>query len=91
MVAAILGALAALLGALLIQRSKTKSAEALLENQESLQQIAKIQAEKEKNNANLQLEEQRREDVKKQSKEKIDDTPTVDELLEFLNRPKSGD
>ena len=89
MIAGLLAALAALLGGFLIQRSKTKSAEALLENQESLQQVATIQAKKEKNNASLKLEEERREDVKKRSEEQSNDTPTDAELLEYLNKKPS--
>jgi hypothetical protein len=84
----LLGAIVFLLGGFLFQRSKRKSAEALLENQESRQEVHNLEAQKDTNDASLQLEEQRREDIKKNA-EHEENRPVLDsELLDFLNRKK---
>jgi Flp pilus assembly protein TadB len=84
----LLAAIGLLLGGFFFQRSKRKSAEALLENQESKEQVQAIEAEKHKTDASLQLEEERREDIKENA-ENEKAKPVIDsDLLDFLNGKK---
>lgn len=82
----LLGAIALLVGGLLIERKKRQSAEALLENQKTKEQIQSIQKNVDVNNASIVVEEQKREDIKKASAEELAKVIAGSDLLKFLNR-----
>lgn len=79
---------AILVGWGLFQNKKRQSAEALLENQKVKEEVQKIEAEKQQNKADLKVEEQRREDVSKQTQEELNKRVSIDDILEFLNKPR---
>lgn len=82
----LVGAVGVLLGAFFFERSKAKSAEALNENIETKEEVQKLQAIKDVNNASIQSEEQKREDIAKQSSDEKSKPTSSTELLDFLNR-----
>lgn len=85
----LIGLVALLVGGLLFKNSKLKSAESLLTNQKTKEEVQKIQAEQDKNNASLQLEEERRTQAEVTKNEKINQPVPDDELISyFLNRKK---
>lgn len=83
----IIAGIVALLGLLFFSNSRRKSAEALLENAKSKEEVNSIESDKQKNNASLQLEEERREDIKKNAEEKSNN-PSDSVVLDFLNGKK---
>lgn len=73
-----------LLGGFFFERSKAKSAEALTENDASKEQVQAIQADKDKANAGIQSEEEKRADIQKQAE--APQSSTDADLLDFLNK-----
>lgn len=83
----LLAAVGILLGWLFLERGKRKSAEALNDNLETKEKVDANAAKQAQNNASLTLEEERRKDIeKKVQDEKANNT--VDDILDFLNKPK---
>ena len=84
----LIGVIAVLLGGFIFERSRRQSAESLLTNADSKKEVQDIEANKEKNNASLQLEEDRRNMIKEKSdEEKTRDLLDAD-LLDFFNKSK---
>lgn len=88
MITYLIGAIAALLGGFLWQKSKRESAEALLTNADTKKEVQDLDAQKAKNNASLQLEEERRALEKEKSDEEKARDVVNDELLDFLNKSR---
>lgn len=84
----LIGVIAVLLGGFIFERNRRQSAESLLTNADSKKEVQDIEANKEKNNASLQLEEDRRNMIKEKSdEEKTRDLLDAD-LLDFFNKSK---
>lgn len=74
--------LAAVLGGYFFQSSKRRDDEALLENQKAKESLNPVDQELSKNQGQLESEEQKRKDTESEK-------PSTQDLLDFLNRPKS--
>lgn len=89
-VKAFLVGLVGVLGALFLwERSKRRTSEALLENQETKEKLVEIDKTISKNEGTLEAEETKREEIKKDLEEEKNETKTNEELEKFFNRPKS--
>jgi hypothetical protein len=81
----LIGLVAVLLGGLWFQTKKRQSAEALLSNTQTKEDVQKIQANIDKNNANLSVEEKKREEINAEK----DNGPVIDsDILDYFNRKK---
>lgn len=83
-IGAIGAAFAALLAWLFYERSKRKSAEGLLENQETKEKLIEKDKQINVHEANLEVEESKREELKKQMRE-IETNESIEELEKFFN------
>lgn len=79
----LLGALAALVGWLLIEKSKRKSAEGLLENLETTKKTLEVDKNINKNTALIEAEENKRQDIQKDEPKK-----SLQEIADALNKRK---
>jgi hypothetical protein len=74
--------LSILTGAFLYERSRRKSAEAIADNKEMLDELAKGDTKKASNDGQIQSEEVKREELKKESDNaKSDDSSSVSDFL----------
>jgi len=80
----VIGVIALLIGGLVYERTKRKSSEAILENLDSKKKDGKLEAEVIKDQARLEVESEKREEIKN---EPIKDV-SVDDLVDFFNKPK---
>jgi hypothetical protein len=78
----VIGAILALLGALVYERTKRKASDALLGTLETKKELLKDDAEIEKNKALLTLEEEKRKEL-----EKKDAKDDLSSLNDFFNKP----
>lgn len=76
--------LAILTGAFLYERSRRKSAEAIADNKEMLDEINKGDQQLSKNNGSLQSEEEKRNEIAKQADDRKSDTS--ESLADFLKK-----
>lgn len=79
----LIGLLVALVGGLLYERSKRRSAESSLENIETKKQIVGLEKEQAKNNALIEAEKEKREEIKNDKSKK-----SLDDLARFFNDRK---
>lgn len=76
-----------LIGAFFYQRSKRRSAEALNENVETKEKLLNLDKEKNTNDANLLLENERRNDLRKQLEEDINDKEdSINDIADDLRK-----
>lgn len=81
--------IAGLVGLFAFERSKRQSAEALLENQETKEKILDKDKEIANNNANLNVEASKQDELKKNIEEgKKDENSSPEDLANFFNRNK---
>lgn len=78
--------LALVTGAFLYERSRRKSAEAIADNKEVLDKLNEGDAEKAKNDGQLASEEEKREDIKRETEDRKSDDS--DDPTDFFNRRK---
>jgi len=79
----LIGLIVLLLGGLLFERSKRKSAENTLENLETKKQILEVEKNVSKNNGLIEAEKEKREEIKNEKSKK-----SLDDLARFFNNPK---
>lgn len=80
------GIVIALVGWLLYERNKRRSAEALNDNQESKEKVTEIQKEIVKNEARNEVEEEKRESLKETLDKAKNEEVSTDNILDFFNR-----
>lgn len=80
----VIGVIALLIGGLFYERTKRKTSEAILENLDSKKKDAKLESEVIKDQARLEVESEKREEIKN---EPIKDV-SVNDLVDFFNKPK---
>lgn len=85
----LLGVLGLAVGAFLFQRGRANNAEALLQNLETKQELNTIDQTIAKNDGLIQSEEQKRSELEKQAQDEKAKEVTQEDLLKFLNDPKS--
>jgi hypothetical protein len=79
----LIGLLVALVGGLLYERSKRKSAESSLENLETKKQILNLEKQESKNEGLIEAEKEKREEIKNEQSKK-----SLDDLARFFNDRK---
>jgi hypothetical protein len=79
----LIGLVVILLGGLLFERTKRKSAEGILNNLESKKEVLKIETETSKNKGLLEAEEEKRKEIKNE-----EDKKSLDDIARFLNNRK---
>jgi hypothetical protein len=79
----LIGLLIALVGGLLYERSKRKSAESSLENLETKKQILNLEKQESKNKGLIEAEKEKREEIKNDKPKK-----SLDDLARFFNDRK---
>ena len=78
----VIGAILALLGALVYERTKRKASDALLSTIETKKDLLKTDADIEKNKALLDLEEEKRKEL-----EEKNEKDSLSSLNDFFNKP----
>lgn len=76
----LLGIIAGLLGMLLFERSKRKASEASLINLDSKEKIIEVEKTESKNSAKIELEEEKREQIRKENK-----NASLEEIARYIN------
>lgn len=84
----IAGIILALLGALFYQTTKRKSAEGLLENVETKEKNIAIDKDIAKNDGLAAAEEEKRNNLKDEMKEKLNESTTPEDIADFFNGRK---
>ena len=79
----LIGLLVALVGGLLYERSKRRSAESSLENLETKKQILNLEKQESKNEELIEVEKEKREEIKNEQSKK-----SLDDLARFFNDRK---
>jgi len=75
------------LGVLFFLR-KNKASDAQVENLETKEKVLQLEKELIKTKADLELEETKREDLKKEMTEKINESLTPEDIADYFNRRK---
>jgi len=81
------GIIVTLLGALFFQKSKKDSAEALLTNLDTKNKLNELDKTISQNDGQLLSEALKRMELEKELEKKKNETPSVDDLNKFLNKP----
>jgi hypothetical protein len=79
----LIGLVAILLGGLLFERSRRKSAEGVLENLDTKKELLKQETQAAKNQGLLEAEEEKRKEIKSN-----EDKKSLDDIARFLNDRK---
>lgn len=79
----LIGLVAILLGGLLFERSRRKSAEGVLENLDTKKELLKQETQTAKNQGLLEAEEEKRKEIKSN-----EDKKSLDDIARFLNDRK---
>lgn len=86
----LVGAILILIAIILYERGKRSIAEALLQNQQEKEKLNAIDQQISQNNGQLASEEEKRKQLEQDLKDKESKDASKDELLDFLNKPKSN-
>lgn len=81
------GIIISLLGALFFQKSKKDSAEALLTNLDTKNKLNELDKTISQNDGQLASEELKRQQLEQELEKKKNETPSIDDLNKFLNKP----
>lgn len=84
----LIGIIGALLAAFFFQRSKAQTSEALLENQKTKEELLNKDKDILQHNAELTLEEKTRKQLEEQTKEKQNEIPTPQNIIDFFSKRK---
>lgn len=84
----IIGIILALLGGLAYQTTKRKSAEGLLENVETKEKNLKLDKDIAKNEGLAEAEKEKRDSLKEEMKEKLNESVTPGDITDFFNGRK---
>jgi len=79
----LIGLLVALLGGLLYERSKRKTAEGSLHNLETKKEVLELEKQESKNSGLIEAEKEKREEIKNEQSKK-----SLDDLARFFNDRK---
>ena len=82
----IIGAVVALLGWLFLERGKRKGAEALLENLEVKEKVLGLEKDSLRSSAELESERKLRAKEKKDLEERLEKSPSHQEMVDFIRR-----
>ena len=84
----LIGIIVALIGAVLFQSSKKKSAEALLENQSTKVTLAALDKDEQKNKGLIEAEAQKQADAKSDAESEKAKNVTNQDIIDFFNNRK---
>ena len=84
----LIGIIVALIGAVLFQSSKKKSAEALLENQSTKETLAALDKDEQKNKGLIEAEAQKQADAKSDAESEKAKNVTNQDIIDFFNNRK---
>lgn len=84
----VIGLLVAVLGMLFYERTKKQSAEGLLQNLENKEKDVELQTDQAKNSGLLSAEEEKQRQIKEEVKAKLNETGSVNTILDSFNRRK---
>lgn len=84
----LLGLLLGLVGLLVYEKTKRKSAESLLENTETKEKDVTLQKDQIKNDALVEAEKIKQNQIKEEIKEKLNETVNIDTIINFFNKRK---
>ena len=79
----LIGLIVALIGGLLYERSKRKTAESPLDNLETKKQVLELEKQESKNSGLIDAEKEKREEIKNEQSKK-----SLDDLARFFNDRK---
>jgi hypothetical protein len=79
----LIGLIVALIGGLLYERSKRKTAESSLDNLETKKQVLELEKQESKNSGLIDAEKEKREEIKNEQSKK-----SLDDLARFFNDRK---
>jgi len=79
----LIGLIVALIGGLLYERSKRKTAESSLDNLETKKQVLELEKQESKNSGLIEAEKEKREEIKNEQSKK-----SLDDLARFFNDRK---
>ena len=84
----IVGIILALLGGLIFERTKRKSAESLLENVETKEKNLELDKDISKNRGLIEAEDEKRNQLKAEMKDKLNETVDSKDITNFFNDRK---
>ncbi len=79
----LIGLIVALIGGLLYERSKRKTAESSLDNLETKKEVLELEKQESKNSGLIEAEKEKREEIKNEQSKK-----SLDDLARFFNDRK---
>ena len=79
----LIGLIVALIGGLLYERSKRKTAEGSLDNLETKKEVLELEKQESKNSGLIEAEKEKREEIKNEESKK-----SLDDLARFFNDRK---
>lgn len=85
----LIGAVLGIFGAFVFQYLKSQKAEALLKNQQAINEVNQITTQIQNNTTQIQTEAQKRAQIEQNLKDQEAAKQTQQDLLDFLNKPKT--